>query len=334
MVSRVLRYTDDIHEVMIHTGQHYDNEMSAIFFDELEISYPEYNLDIGSASHGTQTGRMLEAVERVLIQEKPDWVLVYGDTNSTLAGALAAVKLHIPVAHIEAGLRSFNRQMPEEINRVLTDHISELLFVPTKTALANLIREGIQENRVKLVGDIMYDAALFFGIKAEKKSNILERLQLSKKGYILATVHRAENTNDYYRLRAIFEGLVEVAGDIKIVVPLHPRTYYALKRWNLLEKANRHLQLIEPVGYLDMIMLEKNALMIATDSGGVQKEAYFYKIPCITLRNETEWAELLELGWNKLCPPESKEVIRDTIISFINKKGKNNNIFGNGMAGC
>ena len=288
MVSRVLRYTDDIHEVMIHTGQHYDNEMSAIFFDELEISYPEYNLDIGSASHGTQTGRMLEAVERVLIQEKPDWVLVYGDTNSTLAGALAAVKLHIPVAHIEAGLRSFNRQMPEEINRVLTDHISELLFVPTKTALANLIREGIQENRVKLVGDIMYDAALFFGIKAEKKSNILERLQLSKKGYILATVHRAENTNDYYRLRAIFEGLVEVAGDIKIVVPLHPRTYYALKRWNLLEKANRHLQLIEPVGYLDMIMLEKNAVMIATDSGGVQKEAYFYKIPCITLRNETE----------------------------------------------
>lgn len=299
-VSRALLERDDVREILIHTGQHYDANMSEVFFEELEIPKPGYNLGIGSDSHGAQTGRMLEGIEQVLLKEKPVWVLVYGDTNSTLAGALAAVKLHIPVAHVEAGLRSFNRKMPEEINRVLTDHASDLLFAPTDTAVENLRQEGIIGERVKRVGDVMYDAALFYGNKAEKQSRILDTLRLEPKGYILATVHRAENTDDRARLSAIIRGLGQVAQETPVVLPLHPRTKAALRSYNLYSTAANDIRLIEPVGYLDMVMLEKHARVIATDSGGVQKEAFFHRVPCVTLRDETEWVELVDRGWNKL----------------------------------
>ncbi len=320
-VSRVLRATAGVGEVLVHTGQHYDDSMSAVFFDELEIPSPDYHLGVGSGSHGFQTGRMLEAVEQVLLQEKPDWVLVYGDTNSTLAGALAAVKLHIPVAHVEAGLRSFNRRMPEEINRVLTDHASEILFAPTEAAVENLRREDIPASRIKLVGDVMYDAALFYVAKAEKESRILEELRLVRQRYILATVHRAENTDDSDRLRAIFGGLIQVAADIPVVLPVHPRTRHALERENLLRGASRYFHLIDPVGYLDMVMLEKHARLIATDSGGVQKEAFFYRVPCVTLRDETEWVELVDLGWNRVVPPQDERDVAEALHSWLNHPG-------------
>jgi len=320
-VSRVLRKTQGVREVLVHTGQHYDANMSEVFFKELEIPRPDYNLGIGSATHGAQTGRMLEAIEEVLLREKPDWVLVYGDTNSTLAGALAAVKLHIPVAHIEAGLRSFSRRMPEEINRVLTDHASDILFAPTKAAVENLRREGISEERIQLVGDVMYDVALYYGKKADCRSQILNQLELKPKEYILATIHRAENTDDPQRLRAIFEGFSEVAQEIKVVLPLHPRTRAALVEVGLYDKVARSVCLIEPVGYLDMVMLEKNARVIATDSGGVQKEAFFYRVPCLTLRDETEWVELVDLGWNRIIPPTSKERVSAGICENLQTSG-------------
>jgi len=320
-VSRVLRKTQGVREILVHTGQHYDNNMSEVFFEELEIPRPDYNLGIGSATHGAQTGRMLEAIEEVLFKEKPDWVLVYGDTNSTLAGALAAVKLHIPVAHIEAGLRSFNRCMPEEINRVLTDHAADILFAPTETAEKNLQREGIPVERIKLVGDVMYDAALYYGKKAERQSQILNRLGLEPKEYILATIHRAENTDNSQRLHAIFDGFAEVAQEIKVVLPLHPRTRAALMQAGLYDEVTQNICLIEPVGYLDMVMLEKNALFIATDSGGVQKEAFFYRVPCLTLREETEWVELVELGWNRVVPPTSKEQVSAGIRENLQLSG-------------
>ncbi|WP_323720625.1 non-hydrolyzing UDP-N-acetylglucosamine 2-epimerase [Acetomicrobium sp.] len=330
-VSRVLRVAEGVKEVLVHTGQHYDANMSDVFFDELEIPRLDYNLGIGSGTHGEQTGRMLEAIEKVLLQEKPDWVQVYGDTNSTLAGALAAVKLHIPVAHIEAGLRSFNRLMPEEINRVLTDHASDLLFAPTKTAMENLWREGIYEDQIKLVGDVMYDAAIFYGKKADQQSHILNKLRLKSKEYILATVHRAENTDDPVRLRAIFDALCEVACEIKVVLPLHPRTREALTKTGIYGTAASRICLTEPVGYLDMVMLEKNACLIATDSGGVQKEAFFYRVPCVTLREETEWVELVELGWNAVVPPFSAHVMADAIRSRIGSfGGVEENPYGDG----
>jgi UDP-GlcNAc3NAcA epimerase len=300
-VSRELRAKSGVEEVLVHTGQHYDENMSDVFFEELEIPHPDHHLGIGSGSHGTQTGRMLEAAERVLLAEEPDLVLVYGDTNSTLAGALAAVKLHIPVAHVEAGLRSFNRRMPEEINRVLTDHASDLLFTPTETATENLRREGISAESIYWVGDVMYDAALLYAHKAKEKEEILKRLQLEPKGYVLATVHRAENTDDLGRLRAIFEGLERVADSSPVIMPLHPR---AKKKLGCLGLRNSKIRYLDPVGYLDMISLEKNAAVIATDSGGVQKEAFFYRVPCVTLREETEWTETVASGWNTLAPPD------------------------------
>lgn len=312
-VSRQLR-SCKLQEVLVHTGQHYDTNMSDVFFEELEIPKPDYNLGIHAGSHGAQTGRMLEEIEKVLLQECPDWVLVYGDTNSTLAGALAAAKLHIPIAHIEAGLRSLNRRMPEEINRVLTDHVSDLLFVPTKSAVVNLQNEGLLEQKIRLVGDVMYDAALFYGEKAERKSRILADLDLGPASYVLATVHRAENTDDPQRLTAIFEGLCEITNSEKVVFPLHPRTRKALENLGLLEKVRDRLTLIDPVGYLDMVMLEKNARVIATDSGGIQKEAFFYRVPCVTLRNETEWVELVELGWNRIVSPSSASNISSAIF--------------------
>lgn len=304
-VSRVLRSKSETEEVLVHTGQHYDENMSEVFFDELEIPKPDYHLGVGSCTHGAQTGRMLEAIEQVLMREKPDFVLVYGDTNSTLAGALAAVKLQLPVAHVEAGLRSFNRRMPEEINRVLTDHASNLLFAPTEVAVDNLRSEGIPEDRIHQVGDVMYDAALYYASRANARSRILDQLELQPKGYTLATVHRAENTDDPSRLHAIFEGLGLIGNRIPVIFLVHPRTRAAIERKETLAEASKHLRLIDPVGYLDMMMLEKNAGLIATDSGGVQKEAFFYHVRCITLREETEWVELVECGWNVLvgCDP-------------------------------
>ncbi len=331
-VSRVLR-SSGVQEILVHTGQHYDQNMSEVFFAQLEIPPPDYHLGIGSGSHGLQTGRMLEAIESVLLKEKPNWVLVYGDTNSTLAGALAAVKLHIPVAHVEAGLRSFNRCMPEEINRVLTDHAAQLLFAPTNTAVENLRREGISASKIHLVGDVMYDAALYYGSKAEAESDILQQLRLESKGYILATVHRAENTDNPLRLGAIFRGLMEVGGEIPVVLPLHPRTRKALERENLLLEASRNLRLIEPVGYLDMVHLEKNSRLIATDSGGIQKEAFFYRVSCITLREETEWVELVESGWNILVPPLGEDMIIkevQTVLACPRRINFGGELYGNG----
>lgn len=320
-VSRALRATPGVREVLVHTGQHYDENMPEVFFRELEIPTPDYNLGVGSSFHGAQTGRMLEAIEEVLLKEKPDRVLVYGDTNSTLAGALAAAKLHIPIAHVEAGLRSFNRRMPEEINRVLTDHAADMLFAPTGAAVENLRREGIPEERIHLVGDVMYDAALFYGKKAEEESKILSKLGLSRQGYILATVHRAENTDVPSRLAAVFRGLGRVAEEVPVVLPLHPRTRAALVKEGLYEGAAGSLRLIEPVGYLDMVMLEKNACLIATDSGGVQKEAFFYRVPCVTLRDETEWVELVELGWNKVVPPRDGNEVAEALYSWLSHAG-------------
>ncbi|MCT7976492.1 non-hydrolyzing UDP-N-acetylglucosamine 2-epimerase [Laspinema olomoucense] len=334
-VSRVLRSTPDITEILVHTGQHYDANMSEVFFQELEIPPPDYHLGIGSGTHGAQTGRMLEAIEGVLLEEKPDWVLVYGDTNSTLAGALAAVKLHIPVAHIEAGLRSFNWQMPEEINRVLTDRASNLLFAPTEVAVENLRREGIHQGTIHLVGDVMYDAALYYGSKAAIYSFILKHLNLRSKGYILATIHRAENTDYSANIQAIFRGLMQVAAEIPVLLPLHPRTRKALEQNNLMIPVSNCLQIIEPVGYLDMVMLEKNARLIVTDSGGVQKEAFFYRVPCVILREETEWVELVQSRWNRLVPPKSDIVVRCEVFNSLTLPDGDLNsrtVYGTGQA--
>jgi UDP-GlcNAc3NAcA epimerase len=289
-----------IEEILIHTGQHYDYGMSDVFFEEMQIPHPMKNLNINSCNHGEMTGRMIIALEEELKAIRPDWVLVYGDTNSTLAGALSAAKLHIPVAHVEAGLRSYNRRMPEEINRVLTDHISTLLFAPTDTAVANLQGEGIS-NGVSNVGDVMYDGYLFLKRIALNRSTVLQKLDLRPKSYFLATIHRQENTDDYKRLSDIFEAFEAIVEEkFPLVIPLHPRTRDALNRFKIKIISNSHLRLIEPVGYLDMIQLEANARIIFTDSGGVQKEAYFAGIPCVTLRDETEWVETVESGVNFL----------------------------------
>jgi len=296
-VSRAMK--EPMQQVLVHTGQHFDRNMSDIFFEEMKIPKPDYQLGIGGGSHGAMTGKMLEKIEEVLLKEKPDWALVFGDTNSTLAGALAASKLHIPVAHVEAGLRSFNRKMPEEINRVLADQCSDLLFTPTKGASEQLVREGIPEEKIRLVGDVMHDAAKFY------RAGIAGRMLpegLKSKEYVLATIHRQENTDRPELLKAIFEGLIEVAKEIAVVIPLHPGTRKALEKAGLMDEAEERLQIVDPVGYLDMILLESEAQAILTDSGGVQKEAYFFHVPCLTLRSETEWVELVEEGFNMLAP--------------------------------
>ena len=313
-----------IQEVILHTGQHFDSNMSEVFFDELGIPKPAFNLGIGGGSHGQNTGRMLEGIEKVLMEEKPDWLLVYGDTDSTLAAALAAVKLHIPVAHVEAGLRSFNRRMPEEINRILTDHAATMLFAPTEAAMTNLSNEGINCDKVMNVGDVMFDAALFYGAKADQHSQILKKLGIESKKYILATIHRAENTDAPERLKTIIEGMAESGK--QIVLPVHPRTRARMQSAGLTISEN--VIAIEPVGYLDMVMLEKHAALIMTDSGGVQKEAFFYHVPCITLRDETEWVELVEAGWNQVVPPVNVDVVTKAILAtrsqgnFIQPYGK------------
>lgn len=294
-VSRVLRATAGIEEILAHTGQHFDSNMSEVFFAELDIAAPRYSLGIHGGNHGQMTGRMLEALEDVVSRERPDWVMVYGDTNSTLAGALAAAKLHIRVAHVEAGLRSFNRRMPEELNRVLTDHISSLLFCPTSTAVTNLRKEGIVDG-VKRVGDVMFDATLFARRLSESRT-ILERLRLQPGGYDVATIHRAETTDDVTRLAAVFAFLREQAKDCQVVLPLHPRTRAALERDGI---ESDSLLITEPLGYLDMAKLLSECRSVLTDSGGVQKEAYFHRKPCVTLRDQTEWVETIECGWNRL----------------------------------
>ncbi len=332
VVSRALRASPEVHEVLVHTGQHYDDNMSALFFDTLDIPKPAYHLGVGSGSHGAQTARMLEAIEGLLITEKPDWVLIYGDTNSTLAGALAAAKLQVPVAHVEAGLRSFNRAMPEELNRIVADTLSTLLLAPTDTAVANLRREGIAEDRIALVGDVMFDAAVFYGAKAHAESRILEQLGLASRSFVLATIHRAENTDDTARLRAIFEGLAIVARRLPVVLPLHPRTRATLTRLDMLTAVPKEVHIIDPVGYLDMVMLEKNAALIATDSGGVQKEAFFFRVPCRTLRDETEWVELVELGWNALVPPSSAEEVAAGLVAGLGSAGRDASPYGDGQA--
>ncbi len=327
MVSRAL-LADAIEETLVHTGQHFDANMSDVFFSELGIPDPSRHLGIGGGSHGRNTGRMIEAIERVLLEERPDWVLVYGDTDSTLAGTLAAVKLHIPVAHVEAGLRSFNRRMPEEINRVLTDHAASLLFVPTETAAKHLAAEGIAGDAVQCVGDVMFDATLFYGAKAEATSSILPALGLQPATYVLATIHRAENTDDQRRLGNIFDGFARFGGDI--VLPLHPRTRGRLSAFGLTPPGNARL--IDPVGYLDMVMLERNACLIATDSGGVQKEAFFHRVPCVTLRDETEWTELVEAGWNRLAPPADPASVARAMVAARGSRGKPVEPYGDGRA--
>lgn len=308
VVSRALHARQDVKEILIHTGQHYDENMSGRFFKELDITAPTYNLEIGSADHGAQTGRMLEKVETVLQLEKPDWVLVYGDTNSTLAGALAAAKLHIRVAHVEAGLRSFNRLMPEEINRVLTDHLSEQLFSPTIKATENLHREGIAAQNINQVGDVMYDAALFFGERAGELTTFY-----ADAPFTLATVHRAENTDDPKRMTVILEALSKLGEKMSVIMPLHPRSRKTLYEMGQAERHGQNIHFIEPLGYLDMVAHERRAALIVTDSGGVQKEAYFFKTPCVTLRDETEWTELVDMGWNRLTPLTTLETVMSAI---------------------
>ncbi|MCB2289037.1 UDP-N-acetylglucosamine 2-epimerase (non-hydrolyzing) [Clostridium sp. CS001] len=322
-VSNIIRTHHE--EVLVHTGQHYDKNMSKVFFDELRIPKPNYDLGLGSGGHGEQTGAMLIKLEELYLKEKPDMVLVYGDTNSTLAGALCASKMLIPVAHIEAGLRSFNKNMPEEQNRILTDHISKYLFVPTTSAIENLNNEGITKG-VHNVGDVMFDAILNFTELSKEKSKIMESLSLVKEEYILTTIHRAENTNDINRLRNIIEALNE--SQQKIVLPLHPRTKKFISDYGLI--FNENIKVIDPVGYLDMISLEVNCKKIITDSGGVQKEAFFMNKPCVTMRDETEWIETVENGWNIIAGTDKAKIL-DGIFNFKPNNPKQS-IFGDGHA--
>lgn len=320
-VSNVIR--KDFNEVLVHTGQHYDENMSKIFFDELNIPKPDYNLGVGSASHAKQTGMMLMQLEDIYLKERPDLIIVYGDTNSTLAGALCASKMLIPVAHIEAGLRSFNMAMPEEQNRILSDHISKYLFVPTETAEENLHNEGIIKN-VYNVGDVMYDAILNFSKIADSKSDIMEKLNLTSKNFVLATIHRAENTNDVNKLSNIIKAL-NLSGK-NIILPLHPRTRKYIKDYNI--KIGSNISVIEPVGYLEMISLEMHCEKIVTDSGGVQKEAFFMSKPCITMREQTEWVETVKNGWNIIVGTDTNKIV-DEIQNF-KPTAEKKDIFGDG----
>lgn len=327
VVSRVLAERG-VPEILVHTGQHYDTNMSQVFFEEMHIPTPQYNLGVGSGSHGDQTGETLKRVERVMLDERPDRVLVYGDTNSTLAGALCAAKLHIPVAHVEAGLRSFNRRMPEEINRVLTDHVSDWLLCPTATAVENLEREGIGRG-VHEVGDVMYDAVLFYQPIAARRSSILKDLSLMPQTYYLATIHRAENTDDPRRLGSILEALAQVGRPI--VLPLHPRTRRILREQGL--ETPGTVRLLEPVSYFDMLLLESHAAAIFTDSGGVQKEAFFFHVPCITLRDETEWVETVAAGWNTVVGTDTQRILEASARLTHRPPEEPPLLFGDGRAG-
>lgn len=306
-VSRELS-SAGVNEVIVHTGQHFDSNMSKVFFEEMEIPKPKYNLEISGLSHGAMTGRMLEEVEKLLLTEKPDWVLVYGDTNSTLAGALAAAKQHIPVAHVEAGLRSFNMDMPEEINRILTDRISRVLFCPTRAAMDNLAREGFAEFNADIIrcGDVMFDAVLYYRDKVKQHSTVLRREKLEGKPFVLATVHRAENTDDPKRLKEIIGALNEIHKEVTVVLPLHPRTRSMIQQ----HKIAISVQSIDPVGYFDMLALLQGCQLVLTDSGGLQKEAYFFQKFCVTIRDQTEWVELVEAGANFIAGANAATILQ------------------------
>ena len=323
---------ENIEEIIVHTGQHYDTNMSDIFFDEMKIPKPNYFLGIGGKSHGAMTGQMIEKIEEVCLKEKPDWIMVYGDTNSTLAGAIVASKLHIKLAHIEAGLRSFNMKMPEEVNRILTDRVSDILFCPTDTAVENLKKEGFPFNvangkqKVVNVGDVMQDGAMFYKNLAQRTSN----LQLKTSNFILCTIHRAENTDNEERLRDIFEALNEIAKQKQIILPLHPRTKKIIQN---LELKIDNLTIIDPVGYLEMVWLIDNCSLVMTDSGGLQKEAYFFEKQCITLRDETEWVELIECGANRLVGADKEKILKAyKNHSKFNIHHSSLNLYGGGKA--
>jgi len=305
--------TEGVEEVLLHTGQHYDDNMSEVFFRDLGLPKPKYRFDIGGGSHGEMTGRQLIAIEQALGEEKPDVLLVYGDTNSTLAGALAAAKMHIPVAHVEAGLRSFNKRMPEELNRILTDHVSRWLFAPTQTAVDNLLQENIGGAEIHLVGDVMYDVAKLFIDNPRHRTDIANRLGLEPGGYVVATIHRQENTDQPERLIAILGALAEHASRRPVVLPIHPRTAKIVRQNPVADKLLAQIKTIDPVGFFDMATLLSGAALAVTDSGGLQKEAYFHRIPCVTVRDETEWVELVEMGWNRL--PKSLE--KNEILAAI-----------------
>ena len=329
VVSRIFTNCKDVEEIIVHTGQHFDTNMSDVFFEEMCIPKPHYNLNINGLGHGAMTGHMLEEIEKVLLKERPEWVLVYGDTNSTLAGALAAKKLHVKVAHVEAGLLSFNMDMPEEINRILTDRISNVLFCPTDQAVKNLIREGYENIDCHVVknGDVMQDAALFYVDKAKKPC-----FDIPKK-FILSTVHRAENTDDPVRLKEIFRALEEISKQTPVVLPLHPRTKAKLQV-NYYDFCHSRVCFIEPVGYLEMVWLLKNCDFVMTDSGGLQKEAYFFHKYCITMRDETEWIELVERGFNVLAGSGTENILN--CVAQMKNKNKdifNEYLYGNGDAG-
>lgn len=308
-----------IEEVLVHTGQHFDENMAEIFFREMEIPEPKYNLGINSLSHGAMTGRMMEEIEEVLLHEKPSLVVVFGDTNSTIAGALAASKLHIPVAHVEAGLRSFNMRMPEEINRILTDRISDYLFCPTDTAIQNLHNEGFKNftSKIENIGDVMYDVALYYSRISEQRSNVIKELQLDNKPFILTTLHRQENTDDLTRLRAITDALNDLSDQFTIVLPIHPRTQKILEKENI----TLSFQTIDPVGYFDMIELLKNCSLVISDSGGLQKEAFFFEKHCLVTRDETEWTELIDLGYNHMVGA-NKELLLAKVLEVSKQTTK------------
>ena len=350
-ISRCIKnsFKKEISEVIVHTGQHYDNNMSEVFFSEMEIPKPKYNLAVGSMSHAKQTALMMDKIEEVLVKEKPDLVILYGDTNSTLAGSVAAAKIHIPVAHIEAGLRSFNKSMPEEINRIVCDHTSTLLFSPTTTGFENLKNEGFKTNNrspfsidnpgVFHCGDIMFDNAKYYVQKAEKISSVLNKLKLKKNNFLLATIHRDNNTDDPKRLNSIFSAINKISSKnkLQVVIPLHPRTSKILEK-NLKPQLfksiteNPLITIIPPVSFFDMICLEKNSFMILTDSGGVQKEAYFYKKPCIIIRSETEWVEVVKAGAARICDADENMIIN--AFNYYCSSGLKSlpTIFGNGKA--
>ncbi len=329
-VSREIARHADINEIIVHTGQHFDDNMSEVFFREMDIPSPDYFLDVNSLGHGAMTGRMLEKIEEVLLKEKPDWVMVYGDTNSTLAGALAARKLHLRVAHVEAGLRSFNMSMPEEINRILTDRISDLLSCPTDQAVANLQREGFGNFPCRIVktGDVMLDAALHYKAFSAERSDVIARLGLADRDFVLCTVHRAENTDDPGALGGILSALNDISREMPVVMPLHPRTRKIIEAGNF----EMSFEPIEPVGYFDMIELMSHAKLVMTDSGGLQKEAFFFKKPCVTLREETEWVELVEAGVNVLAGASRADILRCAHEVMAKEISFDQNFYGIGSA--
>jgi UDP-GlcNAc3NAcA epimerase len=330
VVSRELAKSKNIQEILVHTGQHFDKNMSDIFFEEMEIPTPHYNLNINGLSHGAMTGQMLEGIEKVCMQEKPDFVMVYGDTNSTIAGALAAKKMGIGVIHIEAGLRSFNMSMPEEINRILTDRISDILFCPTDTAIENLKHDGIENGKISVIknGDVMQDAALYYAKKSSEKSTVLTQLHLKNNGFVLATIHRQENTDNPERLNNIIHALNQISEEMPVVVPMHPRTRKIIER----DQLSISFKMIDPIGYFDMLELLKHCRLVLTDSGGLQKEAYFFDKYCVTLRDETEWVELIQNGFNQLAGADMQSIL-NAFQQYVSKPfNKHIDLYGGGKA--